>query len=332
MIKKAMIMAAGVGSRLGLLSNIVPKPLVPLANVPTMDIIIKHLELYGIKDIIANTFYKADMIKEYYKNKYPNANYNFIKEEKLSGTAGGVKKCQFFFDKGEDFIVLSGDGLSDIDIKKAYESHKNSGAIATIVLKEIEHKNVPLYGIVVPDKKGFVDSFQEKPPINMAKSNLANTGIYIFSYEIFNFIPENTFYDFAKNVFPSILASGLKINTFVTDGYWSDIGSIEQYKKSNFDILLNGIKAYNPKIEKIDGAFCILGKNVIIEENVRLNGKCIIGSNCRIRKNSSIKDSVIWNNAEINDNVIVENSIILSDEKVKENLKDRIYSNIEMAV
>ena len=199
-----------------------------------------------------------------------------------------------------------------------------------IYKKEIEHKNVSLYGIVVPDEKGFVSSFQEKPSIETAKSNLANTGIYIFSYEIFNFIPENTFYDFAKNVFPTILSSGLKINTYITDGYWSDIGSVEQYKKSNFDILLNGIKAYNPQVQKIGNALCILGENVVLSQNVQFEDKCIIGNNCKIGKNVKIKNSIIWDYVEIADNAVIENSIILSGEKVNENLKDQIYSEMKI--
>ena len=166
MLKKAMIMAAGVGSRLGALTNIVPKPLVPLANTPAMDILINHI--------------------------------------------------QSFFDKDEDFIILSGDGLTDLDIEKAYFSHKKSNAIATIVAKEVEHNEVSKYGIIVTDENGFVESFQEKPPTREAKSNLANTGIYIFNYKIFNYIPSNTFYDFAKNVFPftSIFASGVLLLHF----------------------------------------------------------------------------------------------------------------------
>ena len=118
-------------------------------------------------------------------NKIKNLGANFITEKELSGTAGGVKKCQFFFDESDDFIVMSGDGLTDLNIKEAYESHKKSRSIVTIVTKEVEHKDVSKYGIIVTDSDGYVESFQEKPSTEEAKSNLANTGIYIFSYKIF---------------------------------------------------------------------------------------------------------------------------------------------------
>lgn len=324
MLNKAMIMAAGVGSRLEALSNALPKPLVPLANVPTMDILVKHLSSFGIKNIVANTYYKSEIIQEHYKKNNFGIEFAFIKEEELSGTAGGVKKCQFFFDKGQDFIVMSGDGLCDVDISKAYDSHKKSGAIATIVAKEVERENVSIYGIIVPDKDGYVESFQEKPKLEDAKSNLANTGIYIFNYKIFEYIPENTFYDFAKNVFPSLLEKGEKINTFIMDGYWSDIGSLNQYKQSNIDILNHGISHYQPLIKKSENGKYVAGQNFKIDSSNQIQGNCIIGNSCSIGKNSKIINSILWNDISIGDNVIVENCIVLNNLKIDISVKDEI--------
>lgn len=326
MLKKAMIMAAGVGSRLEPLSGIVPKPLVPLANIPAMDIIIKHLSSFGIKDIIANTFYKAEDIQEHYRQNNNGLNLNFIKETQLSGTAGGVKKCQYFFDKNNEFIIMSGDGLTDLNINKAYESHMNSGAIATIIIKEVKKEETCKYGIVVPDKNGYVESFQEKPSVEDAKSNLANTGIYIFNYEIFNFIPENTFYDFAKNVFPSILENKLKINTFKMEGYWSDIGSLDQYHQSNIDLLNHSINSYKPVVNKTLTGRYTKGSNVTMGAGCQIEGSCIIGNNCKIGSKTTLINSIIWDNVTISDNLIIENAIILSDTIIKESVKDSIIS------
>ena len=324
MLKKAMIMAAGVGSRLEPLSSIIPKPLVPIANIPAMDILSQHLAKYGIQNIIANTYYKADEIQNYYKENNFGINFSFIKETELSGTAGGVKKCQFFFNDKEDFIVMSGDGLTDLDINKAYKSHVKSNSIVTIVLKEVEHSQVNKYGIVVPDKEGYVNSFQEKPQINEAKSNLANTGIYIFKYDIFKYIPENTFFDFAKNVFPLLLENGLKINTYIMEGYWSDIGSLDQYHKSNIDILNHTVKSYKPIISITKQGRYIKGDNTQIQNSTQIKGYCVLGNNCKIGNNVKIINSVLWNNIEIFDNVVIENSIILSNSRVNESITKQI--------
>ncbi len=327
MLKKAMIMAAGVGSRLEPLSSIVPKPLVPIANIPTMDILVNHLKSFGIKDVIANTYYKSEQIQTHYKRNNFGINFQFIKETELSGTAGGVKKCQFFFNEGEDFIVMSGDGLTDVDIAKAYCSHKKSNSIATIITKEVAHKEVSKYGIIVTDKKGVVENFQEKPSINEAKSNLANTGIYIFNYAIFSFIPQNTFYDFAKNVFPAILSSEIKINTYTHTGYWSDIGSIEQYKESNRDIVNRKISYFNPQITESRNGKYICGKNTKIGDNTFFYGENVIGKNCTIGENCKIINSIFWDNIHIKNNITIENSIILPNTIIDKTIKDKILTS-----
>ena len=182
---KAMVMSAGVGSRLDPLTREIPKPLVPVANKPVMDILFESLVKFGISDVICNTYYLADKIIQRYENNNLGINFNYIKEKELSGTAGGVKKCQYFFDKDSCFIVLSADGLFNTDLKKAIEIHENSGAIATIGIKRIPHEEVSHFGVVVTDNEGFITEFQEKPSIEEAKSNFINTGIYIFDYKIF---------------------------------------------------------------------------------------------------------------------------------------------------
>ncbi len=324
MLTKAMIMAAGVGSRLEHLSKVLPKPLVPVANVPAMDILINHLYLMGIKEIIANTFYKSEEIKNHYeRSKFP-VNLNFLKEKELSGTAGGVKKCQFFFDKDNDFLVMSGDGLTDVNVKEAYESHKKSGSIITIVTKKVSLQDVCKYGIIVTDENGYVESFQEKPEMKNAKSNLANTGIYIFNYKIFDYIPENTFYDFAKNVFPYIISNGIKINTYEHEGYWSDIGSIEQYIRSNQDALEGKIKCFSPFSVKTVNGKAVIGQNTILEKTTSLTGNCVIGNNCKIGKNVTITDSILWDNIIIKDGITLKNSVIVSNEMIN----NSVYNNI----
>jgi mannose-1-phosphate guanylyltransferase len=135
-VTKAMIMAAGVGSRLDPLTKELPKPLVPITNKPVMDILLENLSSIGITKVIANTYYHADKIIDRYSNNNFGIDFSYITEQDLSGTAGGLKKCQYFFDKGETFVVLSGDGLTNADIQKGIKLHQNSNAIATIGIKK----------------------------------------------------------------------------------------------------------------------------------------------------------------------------------------------------
>lgn len=310
---KAMVMAAGMGSRLEPITLSMPKPLIPIMNRPLMDIILTQLKSIGVKDVISNTYYLADQIISRYEKNKLGINFNYIKEETLSGTAGGVKKCQYFFDKGEDFIVLSGDVLTDADIKKGIEIHKKSGAVATIGVKEVSHELVSNFGVVVTGKDGYVKYFQEKPPIDEAKSNLINTGIYIFNYKIFDYIPEDTFYDFAKDVFPKLLAEK-QINVFEVNGYWNDVGTIPQYKQSVQDIF-NGLC----NVGKLDVKETNLGSYVAGKTKVpltcRMVGNSVIGNNCKLGEYIMLRNCIVFDGAEIKTGSEYENVVIMPQQK-----------------
>lgn len=319
---KAMIMAAGVGSRLDPLTKAVPKPLVPIANRPVMDILFEKLSSIGVKDVVANTYYLAEQIIDRYKNNNFGINFEYIKEETLSGTAGGLKKCQFFFNEGEDFIVLSADGLSNADLLQGIETHKNSGAIATIGIKQIPIEEVAHFGVVVTDKDGFITEFQEKPSVEEAKSNFINTGIYIFNYKIFDYIPANTFYDFAKNVFPELLKSHA-INTFEINQYWTDIGTLEQYEQSTQD-LFNGLCSFAHSGVRSKGNGSYIAGSSIIPESTQIIGNCTIGDNCTLGKNVTLENCILWDNVKVNDNVTVSNSVVASNSTVNADLYSQI--------
>ena len=324
---KAMVMSAGVGSRLDPLTREIPKPLIPVANKPVMDILFENLVKIGVKDVICNTYYLADKIIERYKNNNLGINFNYIKEEELSGTAGGVKKCQHFFDENSSFLVLSADGLTNADLKKAIEIHKNSNALATIGIKQIPQEEVCHFGVVVTDEDGFITEFQEKPSFEKAKSNYINTGIYVFDYKIFDYIPENTFYDFAKNVFPKLLEERA-INTFEVSEYWSDIGTLDQYKQSTQDLFENKCTFAHAAIKTCENGSYISGSE--INETVRFVGNSTVGKNCVIGKNCIIENSIIWDNVEIADSLRISDSIIGSGSIVKCDLSSKIIGSNEI--
>lgn len=326
---KAMIMAAGVGSRLEPLTKFVPKPLVPIANKPVMDILFEKLAQIGIRDVICNTYYLANQIINRYTNNNFGINFNYITEETLSGTAGGVKKCQFFFDKGTPFLVLSADGLTNADLEKGIEIHKKTGAIATIGIKPIAMEDVPKFGVVVTDNDGFITEFQEKPSIESAKSNFINTGIYIFDYKIFDYIPENTFYDFAKDVFPKLLNEHA-INTFEVNEYWSDIGSIGQYIQSTKDLFDGKCKFRHARAIETDSGQYICDQNTLVSCSTKFVGKSTIGKNCIIGDDCRIENCIIWDNVQIEDGVDISDCVIASNCVIKTDLSSQVVGANEI--
>lgn len=326
---KAMIMAAGVGSRLDPLTQLVPKPLVPIANKPVMDILLEYLAKIGVRSVISNTHYLADKIIERYSNNSFGINFNYIKEDTLSGTAGGLKKCQYFFDEDEDFIVLSGDGVSNVDLLRGLQVHKNSNAIATIGIKQIPKNEVSHFGVVVTDSDGFITEFQEKPSVQEAKSNYINTGIYIFNYKIFEYIPEDTFYDFAKNVFPQLLYEK-QINTFEISEYWSDIGTLAQYQQSVQD-LFNKHYTFNhaPIVKTPTGAYISAS---VLPMSVKFIGNSTLGSGCVIGKNVTLENCILWNNVTVADNTTLKNCVIASNSTIRSDISSQIVgANTEIS-
>lgn len=327
-----MVMAAGVGSRLDPLTQSSPKPLVPVANIPVMEIILKHIKNYGINDVIANTHFLAEPIHEKFTNNDSGINFEYVYEENLSGTAGGVKKCEYFFD--DTFIVISGDALTDVNIDNLVKKHKESGALATMALREVPMSEVPHFGVVVIDKNSKVIEFQEKPPVEEAKSNLVNTGIYVFEKRIFEYIPANTFYDFAKNVFPALMKNNELLCAHVIEEYWSDIGTLNQYKLSTSDVLDKKVNIGIAHPESTYGWFSdkasispaaiFKGKAIIedgsnIQDSVEFYGNSVIGKDCIIEQNAKIKDSIVWNNVSVGQNSRLIDCIVSNDVKIGKN-------------
>ena len=325
---KAMVMSAGVGSRLDPLTKSVPKPLVPICNKPVMDILLENLSSIGVKDVVANTFYLAEQIVARYVKNNLGINFSYITEETLSGTAGGVKKCQFFFEEGEDFFVLSADGVTNADLMKGMEIHKKSGAIATIGVKPVKEEDIPNFGVVVTDNNGYITEFQEKPAIKDAKSNLINTGIYIFNYKIFDYIPANEFYDFAKNVFPNLLKDH-QINVFQVDEYWSDIGTLDQYRQSTLDLFENLYTFKHSEIHRAKLGSYICGKTSL-PHNIKFIGHSVIGDDCIIGKNVTLENCILWDGVEIADNVHLKDCVIASNSRVERNLTNHIIGQNEL--
>ena len=227
---QAIIMAGGAGSRLRPLTNNLPKPMVPIINKPVLELIIRHLVKYNITDIAITLGYMANIIKEAYgsgENLGVKIKY-FIEKEPL-GTAGGVKNASRFI-KG-DFIVISGDAVTDIDIDEMYKFHKDKEAVITLACKEVE--DITGMGVLKLDDENKVIEFMEKPKESSEK--LINTGIYIMSKKALELIPDG-FYDFGRSLLPS-MKEGLY--AYETHNFWSDIGTLASYYMTNHFVASN---------------------------------------------------------------------------------------------
>lgn len=306
---KAMIMAAGVGSRLMPLTMHIPKPMVPMANRPLMENIVTLLRQHGISSIIANLHSHPGYITDYFgAGENWDVGMYYSHEESLLGTAGGVKNCQWFLD--DTFVVISGDALTDINLSSLVEEHRKNGAIATIALKPVQE--VEQFGVVVCESSGQIKCFQEKPSRKEALSNLVNTGIYVFEPEIFQYIPPRQFYDFGKQVFPNLVKSGAPFYGVTVGDYWCDVGSLQTYREAHRDILMGkvNITAAGYIHEGDNGGRLLLGKGVTIGKDVVFSGVVVIGDHCQIEDNAMISNSIIWDSSVIGKQDRIEHAII----------------------
>lgn len=322
---KAMIMSAGKGTRVRPLSYDVPKPMFTVANKPILSYTLDLLKKHGIRDAMINLGSHSMAIKEYFANgsKYAmNIDYSF--EKVLLGTAGSIKKVEKYFD--DTFVVMSGDGLTDIDLTGALKFHKAKKALATIVLSKVESRFE--YGIVQMNRDCSVKEFIEKPSWGEVFCDTVNTGIYILEPEIMDYIPKNKMYDFGMQLWAQLLRKKQKIYGYEMNSYWCDIGNLDEYRKAQKDVLSGSIKVRlegekkgsgtwigrNARIEKgsiIEGS-CIIGKNCIIKKNAKLEGINVIGDGSVIGENALIVDSILWASARINSGVKIKNCIVSS--------------------
>jgi mannose-1-phosphate guanylyltransferase/phosphomannomutase len=327
---KAVIMAGGEGSRLRPLTCDLPKPMVPIVNYPVMEYIIELLKRYKITDIAVTSFYLPQVIEDYFGNGEKwGVNLHYFVEEEPLGTAGSVHNADEFLD--ETFIVISGDAITDYDLEKAINFHLEKDAEATLVLGREE---VPLdYGVVMTNEEGQIVRFLEKPNWGQVFSDTINTGIYILNPVIFELYKKNTKFDFSKDLFPMMLEKKMKLYGVAQKGYWNDIGSLEEYFKTQFDLL-------DQKINLPLKGVSILKDNILIEEGVeidetaRLTGplyigsgsvisadvqleNCIIGRNCRIHPHASLKKSILWDNNIIGDYAEIRGATLANNTQVK---------------
>lgn len=232
---KAVIMAGGQGTRLKPVSGNTPKPLVPFCGRPVMEHIVRLLKKNGITDICAALKYRPEEIENYFGNgeKF-GVNMQYRIETEALGTAGGVKNCEDFYGN-EDFLVISGDAICDLDLKAFIENHEKHSPAVSIAL--YPHSDPLRYGLALCDGESCVRSFIEKPDWAHVVTNLVNTGIYIISAKAMEHVPPDTQYDFAKDLFPLLLENGELIYGFTCDGYWCDIGTPKSYYQCCVDAL-----------------------------------------------------------------------------------------------
>ncbi|MGI6364215.1 MAG: sugar phosphate nucleotidyltransferase [Bacillota bacterium] len=319
-------MAGGSGTRLRPLTCDLPKPMVPILNKPVMSYIVELLKKYGIRDIAVTLAYLPGKIKDYFGNGAEHGvNLQYFLEDSPLGTAGSVKNTGDFL--RDTFLVISGDALTDLDIARAIAFHRERGSQATLVL---HRQPVPLeYGVVVTDQEGRITRFLEKPSWGEVFSDTVNTGIYILEPGVMDYLAPGEKYDFSRDLFPRLLADGVPMYGYVTDGYWCDIGDLRSYRQANFDVLAGKVKVavdgrqVRPGIWLAEGVRpaqdvdlippVYIGRGCSLDTGVSLGPNAILGEHCRVRAGTTLRQAVVWKHCRLGSDCEIRGATICNN-------------------
>jgi mannose-1-phosphate guanylyltransferase / phosphomannomutase len=328
---KAVIMAGGFGTRLRPLTCNVPKPMAPLMNKPMMHHIVSLLRSHGITDVLATLFYTPEAITSYFGDGSQfGVAMSYVRAEADYGTAGSVRNAT----KGmnERILIISGDVLTDFDLTSAIRYHESRNAKATIVLTHA--KNPLQFGVVITQEDGKITRFLEKPSWGEVFSDTINTGIYILEPDVLERVPYKQDYDFSKDLFPLLLKQDAGLYGYIAQGYWRDIGNLNEYQEAHIDALTGGVKIdiagekqgsvfvgegtrFAADTARISGRV-VLGRNCTIGEGVRLSN-AVIGDNCVVGPGSTITNSVIWSDSVVGHGAEISSDVVCSRCSVGEN-------------
>jgi mannose-1-phosphate guanylyltransferase/phosphomannomutase len=342
-------MAGGEGTRLRPMTANQPKPLLPVANRPIMEHVLRLLKRHGFTETVVTVQFLASLVRNYFGDgEDVGMSLQYATEETPLGTAGSVKNAEDAL-RDSPFLVISGDALTDIDLSALVQAHKENGALVTVALTRVPN---PLeFGIVIAGDDGRIQRFLEKPTWGQVFSDTVNTGIYVMEPEVLAKVPDGESVDWSGDVFPQLLEAGAPVFGWVADGYWEDVGTHESYLKAQADVLSGRVDAeidgfeVSPGVWIAEGAevdpeallsgplcigdyakieagaqlreFTVVGSNVVIKEGAFLH-RAVVHNNVYIGQGVTLRGCVIGKNTDVMSAVRIEESAVVGDECVIE--------------
>ena len=314
---QAIILAGGQGTRLRPLTYTTPKPMLPVANVPALGHTIAALHKAGCREAIVTTNYLADQVAEGLHALPIPFRVRCVREEKPLGTAGCVKNVIAELD--DEFIVIQGDAVADIDYQALIEFHRAKNADVTITVMRVQDTRE--FGIVAIDEERRILRFQEKPRPDEAFSDLANAGFYVIKKKVFDDVPADEPYDFSRQLFPHLMAQDARFYAFDLQGYWIDIGRIQHFIEGNMHCIAGRAEvAQSARIAqsaRLVPPF-LLGEDVVIGEDCLIGPNAIIGDDCIIGAGTQISGSVLYKNVLVGSGVHLSDCVVASGSHLRD--------------
>ncbi|MFD0570560.1 sugar phosphate nucleotidyltransferase [Kitasatospora gansuensis] len=310
---KAVLMAGGEGSRLRPMTSTAPKPLIPVADRPIMEHVLRLLRRHGLTETVITTHYLADQVESAFGDGAGlGMELRYAREPEPLGTAGSVKNAQAQLG-GEPFLVISGDALTDIDLTALIRYHREQGALVTVALARVPD---PVeFGVAVVDDQGRIERFLEKPTWAQVFSDTVNTGIYVMEPEVLDLVAEGKVVDWSADVFPKLLAEGRGVYGYVAEGYWEDVGTHESYLAAQADVLAYRVESERDGYQVAPGVW--VAADAEVDPGALLRGPLYIGPRARIGAGARVLEysvvgagSVVEPGAELHRAVLHPNAYV----------------------
>ena len=318
---QAVILVGGEGTRLRPLTYGTPKPMVPIMNVPFLARTMERLYAVGIREVILAAGYLPDAISEYFGDgSRLDMKITYVIEEQPMGTAGAIKNVEQHIHG--PFFVLNGDVLTSLDFQAMIDYHKRKGGLGVLHLITVEDPSA--FGCVVHDGEGRISQFVEKPPKGTEPTNDVNAGTYLLEPQVLALIPEGRNVSIERETFPRILEEGNALYAFTTNDYWVDLGRPETYLNAHRDILAGvmpleiepGITGPTPASDANIIGPVHFDDDAEIDESATVGPNVVLGKGCRIARNATIRDAVLWDGVIVGEGVFIEESIIASHARI----------------
>ena len=297
---KAMILAAGYGTRLRPLTDQKPKALMPVANRPVIDRVIAYLKAGGVTGIVVNAHHHREQLVHYLDKGRPfGLDMDVRMEPEILGTGGGIKNTADFWDTAP-FVVINVDILTNIDLVRACDAHRASGALVTLVLHDYGPCNQ-----VRTDGAGHILEIMPRP----RPGALAFTGIHIMNPELLDHIPGNGYSDIIDS-YRNLIHADEPIHAFISEGhYWRDMGSIESYREANRELAKEPLT---------------LAPGCRVDPSASLRDWAVIGQNCIVEPGTEIRRSVLWDRVFVRKGIRIIDSIVTTGNCVEKDLIDTV--------
>lgn len=309
---KAMVLAAGFGTRLLPLTRQLPKPLFPMMNRPLLGHTLDWLAAAGVRDVTVNLHHLPEPVLAAF-GKESGLGLHFSLEEEILGTAGGIKQAERFLG-GSAFFVVNSDILSNIDLPGVMAFHREKDACLTLVVRRDPAPE--RYGLIEIDAAGRITHFLGASSPHRPEGRTTRvmfTGIQVMEPGIFERIPAGRFSGTTRDIFPAMVEEGLPVYAYRHDGYWLDLGTRESYLQAHRDVLEGNLQlgqeatlAAGPGLAPPVAA----GRALDVAATAKVGPFVVLGERCRVGAGASIENSVCWDDVTVGEGARVEGSVL----------------------